>query len=45
MAIHALDTVFIIIRQPYIDDAGESERIVSRCSKFYWKNYTISHII
>lgn len=45
MVIHLVDALIIAFRNPYIEDSGESERIVGRCTKFYWKYYQISHII
>lgn len=45
IAIHLLDGLVITFINPYIEDMGESERIVSKCTKYYWIFYRISHII
>jgi hypothetical protein len=43
--IHLLDAGIILYFKPYLLDAGESERIVSNCTRKYWTYYRYSHIV
>lgn len=37
--IHLLDGVLVLVAKPYIMSEGEEDKIVSRCTKLYWKKY------
>ena len=37
--IHLIDGLIVLFAKPYIMSEGEEDKIVSRCTKLYWKKY------